>query len=225
MAIDAKRKKIIAHIMDTLRRIEPAGINADKMKTLLENMGTAEFSKYMQGLKDGSWVIPLEAPNLITRLKIEDIYKAAEAIGCKLFHRLRMKEPSTGRTIVTTEEYPVLRMTLRRPQQTIEKKMALSDSDRKLDAMTGQVTGDDQASAVSREEFAILYNRGNRETMREFALIRGGNPELYAQFRQELEETGAGHVDTHDPANRTRVAQTTDTLFRGMHLATTLPEN
>lgn len=222
MTVSEKKKKIVALVCSMLDYIDESGHNTELFKSQVGSMSDKDFAKYMQLLKEGKVQLNVEMPNLKSKFDMHRLYAAAKKLGVKIFVRLKKIEPISGKTILTEHEYPVLSLPIRRTQQIIEKKMSLPEGDRTLDALTGQVTGPDQAAALSKEEIQILYNRGLTNTLREMLQVRGGNPELWAEFKQQIEETGEADIDLNSIDVHTRVSQMTGVLLKSMHIDSNL---
>lgn len=220
--LSEKKKKIVDYVTKVYKTLDPSGYNSDRFKEFVEGMSENQFKEFVKKIKNGEYHFSIEMPNMVARMEVDNIYKAAEITKTKLFHRLQTTDPGTGVQYLTDEEYPVMLLPCRRTQQTIEHKMSLPKSDKTVNAMTGQVTGPDKASSINKEEIQILYNRGLTNTLKEFLNIRAGNPELYSKYSQQLEETGQANIDTDDPADRTRTSQTANVLLHGMHIASNI---
>lgn len=217
----AKRKQLVDTVVEIYDLLDPDGYNGKRFREKMEAMSEKEFASFIKLVKSGAWKASIEMPNLKSSYDMEKIYKAADKLGVKIFTKVRMFDQSTGVHYLTNKEYPVLSLPIRRAQQTIDHKMALPDGDTHIDAMTGQVTGPDHAARTTKPEVQILDNRGLKNTMKEFLQVRGGNPDAYAEFKQQLEETGEANIDTA-AAGRTRTAQTAGILLKGMHIDSNL---
>ena len=200
MAYKEKKQKIIDLVTSVFDKIdnEENGYNSQKFRALVEPMGEKRFNDFINHMRNGDYKISVEVPNMVARMDMDKLYEAADMIGSKIFQRLRITDPETGRVTLTNSEFPVLNLPIRRTQQTIEKKMNLPEGDTLTDALTGQVTGDDKASRMNNKEIQILYSRGLTQTLSELVQIRGGNPDKYAEFSQEIEETGTANQPVND---------------------------
>lgn len=210
-------KKLVSSVYDL---IDPSGYNTQRFEQQLDSMTDVKFKQWITQLKTGEARLTIEMPNMASQMTVGKLLSAAKLTNTALFQKLIRTDVATGRTYTTVHEYPTLELPVRRTQQTIEKKMRLPGADNTIDAITGQVTATDKASAIGKEEIQILFNRGLENTLKEFLRTRGGDPELFAKFVQQLEETGQADIDTDDPMTKTRVSESVNTMFAGMMLAT-----
>ena len=181
-------------------------------------MTPKEFNQWMTYVKDGKWVLHIVTPNMIVNLRNENLLKAADAVGAKLFHRIWMTDYSTGRKFLTDNEYLVLPLPIRRQQQFLDEKMSVPEDDKHIDGMTGQVTGDSKSTQITTPEINILAFRGLDTTLEEMVNVRGGNMVAYGEFRKQAEETGEVHLNELDPTTRSRTAVIAQVLLQAMHI-------
>lgn len=212
----SKRKKVIDFIIDIMNTLDPSKTNGNRYKETLSNMSDNEFHEFMTYLKDGQHQLSIIMPNLVLNPKMEDALKAADKLGIKFFHRLWLTDPATGKKYLTPNEYPVLRLPVRRQQQFIDEKISVPEHDKTIDGLTGQVTGDSRACSISHPEISILAARGLDKVAEEFISVRGGNIHKYGEFTRSAEETGAISLDALDPTSRTRTSVIAGVLLKSM---------
>ena len=217
-AITKKKKEIIDKICKICDIIDPSKLNSNRYHKILDHMSPKEFDKWMNYVKDGKWVLHIVAPNMVVNLKNENLLKAADAVGIKLFHRIWMTDNNTGRTFLTDNEYLVLPLPIRRQQQFLDEKMSVPEDDKHIDGMTGQVTGDSKATQITNPEINILAFRGLDTVLEEMVNVRGGNMVAYGEFRKQAEETGEIHMSELDPSTRSRTAVIAQVLLNAMHI-------
>ena len=217
-AINTKKKQIIDKICKICDLIDPSKINSNRYHRLLDKMTPKEFNQWMTYVKDGKWLLHIVAPNMIVNLRNENLLKAADAAGVKLFHRIWMTDYNTGRTFLTDNEYLVLPLPIRRQQQFLDEKMSVPEDDKHIDGMTGQVTGDSKSTQITTPEINILAFRGLDTTLEEMVNVRGGNMVAYGEFRKQAEETGEIHMNELDPTTRSRTAVIAQVLLNAMHI-------
>ena len=226
LAPDIKKKKqlITDYICSVCDIMDPTKLNSNRYHRLLDHMTDKEFDQWMNYVKEGKWKIHILAPNLVVKLTSANNLKAADKIKCKLFHKLWMKDASTGREYLTDNEYLILNLPIRRQQQFLDEKMSVPDNDRQIDGMTGQVTGDSKSSSVTNPEIQILAFRGLDATLEEFVNVRGGNIAAYSDFKRQAEETGEIKLNSLDPNTRSRVAVVGQVLLRSMMIDNNIVE-
>lgn len=217
-AISKKKREIIDKICKICDIIDPSKLNSKRYHRLLDDMTPKEFNQWMTYVKDGKWVLHIVAPNMVVNLKNENLLKAADAVGVKLFHRIWMTDSSTGRKFLTDNEYLVLPLPIRRQQQFLDEKMSVPDDDKHIDGMTGQVTGDSKATQITTPEINILAFKGLDNTLDEMVSVRGGNMVAYGEFKKQAEDTGIVHLNTLDPTTHSRTAVVAQVLLHAMHI-------
>lgn len=213
-----KRQKVEAHILKYFKKIEPSGYNEKRYKEMFAKMSDKQFDDWMKDIRDKKIKLVLFTPNLKVVLNIADLRNVAKELGIKLFEKILMTDKATGLRYLTNQEYLIIRLPIRRTRQFLMHKLSVPESDKRLDALTGQVTKPDKASSLSFVEAQFLHGRGLDKTILEFMKVRGGDIHAYAQFKQQLEETGTGSLDSLDANTVARSAVTLSTILKGMLL-------
>lgn len=219
-----KKTKVIKYVTECFDQMDPSGYNSQKFREYVEPMNETAFMAYIKRMASGEQPLRIIMPNMKTPMNMENLLAVAKKIGVKLFHRIRMVDPSTGVEYITPEEYPVFLLPIRRAQQTIEKKRSIASSDKMIDALTGQKAGDDVAAALSHPEIQVLNTRGLTNVLRELVQVRGGNVTSYGEYRTLLEDSGMVDLQQLDPTSRTRASMMVDVLFAGMHIESNVVE-
>jgi hypothetical protein len=212
------------HILKTIKLMDPSGFNNKRYEKFFSDMSDAQFDAYMKQLKAKKVKLVIYAPNLKVFLKNKDLLAAADHLKLKLFERLRMVDESTGKPYMTRHEYLVLRLPVRRARQFLMHKLSVAESDKKIDALTGQVTKPDQASSISFVETQLLGARGLDKTLLEFVKVRGGDVHSFASFKQQLEDNGEAILGSLDPSSVPRSAVVMGVILRCMFLDNNLVE-
>ena len=220
-----KRKKIEAYILSSLKLLDRhTDINQKYWKDKFASMSDADFDKFMHYIKEKKTNIHMFVPPLKVTLKNAELVDAAHKLGVKLMHRIWMTDPNTGMKYLTPEEYMVVQLPVRRQQQYLDEKISVPDNDKTIDGLTGQVTGDSKACAITNPEIQIMQARNLNSSLFEFVNVRGGNINSYAEFKRALEETGSVSLNSLDPSNRTRVAVMGGVLLTAMMIENNLAE-
>ena len=215
-----KRKAVLAYLEKHLNVADPSGHNWKLYKEYFAGMSDAQFDKYMNHLKNGDTQLAIFIDNGNHVIKPYNLVKAGEGLGIKMFERVR--EVKAGVELLTPEEYPILKIPIRRQEQTIKKKISLPSSKIKTNALTGQVTGDARASAISNPEIQVLASRGMDKALTEYLKVRGGDVTALSEFNRQLEETGECTLDEVGADSRAKSADLVNILLSGMGIQTTL---
>jgi hypothetical protein len=194
-----KRKAATDHLLKHIQLLDPTGYNTKRYIAMFSSMSDEEFDSYMINLKEKKFKLALYVPNMKIPLKMENLLRAADSLKLELFERLRMIDEVTQKKYLTTNKYLVLKLPVRRARQFLMHKLSVAESDKKLDALTGQVTRPDKASSISFVESQLLYARGLNRVLDEFVKVRGGDIHAFSTFKQQLEETGAARLEYVDP--------------------------
>ena len=213
-----KRKQIQDKILHILEIIDPGKSNKERYEKMFDSMSDKAFANFMTDLSQGRTKLTFFAPNFKTYIQQEDCLKAADELGLKIFERLRFKDKATGETFLTPHEYLITELPVRRTRQFLMHKLSVAENDKKLDALTGQVTADDKASSLSFVEAQLLYVRGLDKSLVEFMKVRGGDIHAFATFKQQLEESGQARLGSLDPNTIPRSAVVMSTVLKCMYL-------
>lgn len=223
--MNPKRKQVTEHILKHISTMEPSGYNTKRYENMFSKMSDQQFDQFMKDLKDGKIKLSVFAPNMKIILKIENLLKAADSLKLELFERLRLIDDVTKKKYLTTNKYLVVKLPVRRARQFLMHKLSVPDSDKKLDALTGQVTQDDKASSLSFVEAQLLYARGLDKVLDEFVKVRGGDIHAFSNFKQQLEEGGSARLSAIDPNTVPRSTVVMSTILKCMLLDNNLVEN
>ena len=214
----SKKQRIIDYVVSCLNLIDPTGDNGRRFSDFVSPMDDKEFAQYIQNLKDRKCHIDIIAPNMKKPLQLNNVFAAAHKINCKLFQRVWFYDMTTGKEFLSTEELPVFRLTVRRQEQMLDEKLSVPDKASKIDALTGQVTGDDKAGGFSMPEIQIMYSKGFKNILKEFIKIRGGDVHAFGEFERQLEETGDGSMDQIRIQSRARSGAVLSAWLEALHL-------
>lgn len=212
-----KRKQIQDKILKTMKLIEPGMTNHNRYQEMFDNMNDKQFDTFMKDLKEGKIKLTLFAPNMKVFIQQEDLLKAADDLGLELFERLRFKDKATGKYFLTPNKYLIAKLPVRRTRQFLMHKLSVAENDKKLDALTGQVTANDKASSLSYPEAQLMYARGLDKSIIEFMKVRGGDIHAFATFKQQLEESGEATLGSLDPNTLPRSAVVMSSILKSMY--------
>lgn len=212
-----KRKTIQDKILKTMKTMDPSLSNYKRYEEMFNSMDDKQFDRYMQDIKTGKVKISLFVPNMKVFIKQEDLLKAADDLGLELFERLRFKDKATGKYFLTPNKYLITKLPVRRTRQFLMHKLSVAENDKKLDALTGQVTSNDKASSLSYPEAQLMYARGLNKSLIEFMKVRGGDIHAFATFKQQLEESGEATLGSLDPNTIPRSAVIMSAILKSMY--------
>lgn len=216
--MNPKRKQVEELILKTVKTMEPKGTNYERYKKIFSEMSDAKFESYIKEIKDGRRKLTFLAPNMEVVLQQEDLMKAAVDLDVEFYSRLTFTDEVTGMKYTSPHKAIVLMLPIRRTRQYLHHGISVPDSDTHIEAISGQVTKPDQSSKFSFPEMQLLYGRGMTNTIVEFMKIRGGDINAYANFKQQLEETGHCSQQSLDSDTMARTVKITSLVLKCMGL-------
>jgi len=171
-----KRKKAQDTLLKYIGKITGGGFNVEKYTELFTSMSDAEFTKFMQGLKDKTITLCVIASHDGSAdISIENNFKIAKELGVEFFQRLSIKDQTTGERYMTPNRYLVYRLPIRKTAQLLTKGLRIPKNTRKVNMVTGQVTGPSRASMITMPETQLLLGMGLDKTVLELVKYRGGD--------------------------------------------------
>ena len=192
-----KRKKIEDLIFKTLSLMDPTLINAKKYQAMFAKMSDQQFAKWITDfLKDEKSNIRVDVEEFgggARVLKYENIEKAADFIGIKLYEYVYLPHLSSNpnRPIRTKQPVLVGWLNVKRTQQLASKKTGLAAGDSDRDEMTGSIKGDDKGGTMTAIENEVLAGVGADVILSEFSGSRGDNVKEYDNMLKEISEHGS----------------------------------
>lgn len=224
-----KRKKIENLIDQTLKLMDPTGINAKKYRNMFQVMSDQQFSKWITAfLADDKSNIRLDIEEFgdgSRSLKFENVEKAADNLGVKLFEYVYLPHVSSNpnRPIRTKQPVLVGWMNIKRPQQLVTKKTGLSLSDDNRDDMTGAAKGDSKGGTTTGIENELLAGVGGEVILSEISGARGDNIKEYDNMLKSIAENGSVRLaDIKTNAYDKPTLLAADMYFMAMGLKTDL---
>jgi len=172
----SKRKQAEDFILKWIKKITKSDKNVQLYKDLFKRMNNKEFEEFMEKLEKEEIILNIIVPHdgFDGKITIEENYKLAKELGFDFFQHLLI-EREDGTYIKTPDKYEILLLPFRRTKQTIDKGISVSDDAKRIDMLTGQVTGDSQASKLTYPELQVLVGLGLQDSLIELMRDRGGD--------------------------------------------------
>ena len=192
-----KRKKIEELIDKTLTLMDPSGINAKKYRNMFRNMSDKQFSdwitRFLADDKSNIRVDIEEFGDSSRKLRYENIEKAANFLGIKLFEYVYLPHVSSNpnRPIRTKQPVLVGWLNIKRTQQFVTKKTGLATSDDNRDDLTGAAKGDSKGGTTTGIENELLAGVGGDVILSEISGARGDNVREYDNMLKAISENGS----------------------------------
>ena len=192
-----KRKRIQDLIDKVLRALDVSGKNAEKYRKMFQVMSDQLFEQWIKGfLADDKSNIRVDIEEFgpdSRRLRYENIEKAADILGIKIFEYVYMPHLSTdsNRPVRTKEPVLVGYLNIKRPQQMVMKKTGLTLTDTNRDENTGAVKGESKAGTTTGVENELLAGVGADLILSEISGARGDNVTEYDNMLEQISRNGS----------------------------------
>jgi hypothetical protein len=189
-------------------------------------MDDKKFEKFFKDfLKDYKENFTLDIVEFEHDLKMENCEKAAKVLGIPLMEYIYMPHLSMVKkhTVVSKEKCLVGYINIKRTQQLLHKKNALSTSNEKISATTGQVTQSDKNARDSDIEASMLVALGADKILQELHGPRADDQVMKREMNQSISTKGYVTLDELDnlPTNKVTL-NTVNTYLLGMGLKSDL---
>lgn len=214
----AAEKVILADL--ALYDNSPSKENVKNYAEYFASMSDAEFDAFIDRLDKQTEYIQMKVPNFQGKdLTFEEILEIGDKVGYKFFERIWLTDRATGITTLSTHEYMILVLPLRRQSQSLMGKMSTAEDNSHIDTLTDQPTGESKTSSLSFVETQVVSNQGIRKPLEEFLRVRGGNLKALAKFEQQFLEYGEGSLDAPGmEQGKVKSVQNAAIYLRAMHL-------
>lgn len=191
-----KRQKIQNLIDRVMKAMDPSGTNAKKYQNLFAKMNDKQFSEWItRFLQDekSNFRLDIEEYNSNRVLKYENVEKAANILGIKLYEYVYIPHISSNPNRPVRTKHPVLvgYLNIKRTQQFVTKKTGLATSDTDRDEQTGAAKGDSKGGTTTGIENELLAGVGGEEVLAEISGARGDNTVEYDNMIAAISETGS----------------------------------
>lgn len=212
-------------LLSWLRQISPNNTDIPRYEAFLSQMSDKAFAVYMDELKSGTKYLTLTIPNFTKTFHhtLEHGVAVADKMGVELFQRLWFGETEE----VPAHLAPIPRLVglvpVRLASQRLAKKMSIPKSQRVVNSLTGQVTGESKGAGISYPELRVCAAMNLENTMVELMKYRGGDLRGAAAFTASLVRTGRASVKALSYfASGVESTATLKSYLTSCHLKTTL---
>lgn len=199
--MNPKRLKTTEFICNYIGRI--AGPENKKLiKDTLNNMSDSEFDTYMKKLRDNTEVIPVVRPTGSSSINfnVANNIEIARELGYSFEQHVTYKGSGDLPDIKSPIKQVVLLLPFRRAAQLGQKGISVSHSAKKIDPITGQVTGDSQAVKLTLPEIQLANGMNIPKAISELLSARGGDSGKLKALEVYLSKQGSvtgNAIDEH----------------------------
>lgn len=217
-------KKIIDFITDICAGDKR---NVDIYKDAFSKMNDKQFREYMQGIKDGTKKLTLQAPNFDNSfINMENLQLVAKKYKFNLYEKLWVTPEDGGPTYLTPPKYLIIKVPVRRQAQLLVKKISIPENNRVVDKLSGQPTGPSKGAKISLPETQILDALNLPNTLLELLKIRGGDEGAFRAYNTSISRTGyASQAELANYATGVDSTATFAAIMTACHYKTTGLDN
>ena len=193
------RKQAEAYLYKTLDAVTGTKDNSNLWRKRLSKLSNAAFRKVLVNWVENRDKLHVFVPNdSATKINIKKCLGLANDVGFEYFERLRIPATSVDPAYVTSAPHMVTVGPIKRPSQSLAKKISTSTDDTQLDLLTQQARGDSDSAALTYPELQLLAQTGLTVTATEFIKNRGGDRGMYNASVAQIEATGRTDMATTD---------------------------
>jgi hypothetical protein len=211
-------------ILKNIEALLPGNSDTPRYKAYLEGLNDKAFEAYMADLKSGAKFLTITAPNFAkSTLSLERNYALADRLKLSFHHKLWFEGDGDTPTFLSPIEYMVVKLPLRLASQRLAKKMSIPKTQRVVNTLTGQPTGDSKGASISYPELRVCAAMGLDNTMIELMKYRGGDVRGGMALNASLMRTGRANIETLSHfASGVESTNTLKTFLTSAHLKNTL---
>ena len=214
--IVSNRLEIEKLIYDTFNELDPTGVNTRKYKEMFSTMSNEKFAQYMKKfLADDTENFILDIVDFERDVKMEHCEAAAKVIGIPLMETVFMPHITMDKNnvVATKEKCLVGYLNVKRTQQMVQKKNAVSISNEKKSSLTGQVVNKDKNARDTDIEASMLVALGADKILQEFHGPRSDDPVMKRQMNKSISTKGYVLLDELDNLPTNKVTLNTVNAF------------
>lgn len=218
--VGALREDVTNKVVEYLSMFAGYNDSVKNTEAMLNDLSDKEFFSYIETLGAGENILPYTKPNFSkTKITVKKNLQIAKKLGHNFFQRIWITDDKTGVTYLTPVPYLVVDIMFARQQQHLEKKASIPSTNKVIDELTGQVTGESKGSSLSLPEMQVMYSQGLTQSIRELYKFRGGDNEGYRRLTQFAMQTSEASMDAiDDGTTRTKSGIILNVFLHGMHL-------
>lgn len=219
-----KRKQAEQVLLTMIEELAPGSPNTQMYRDMLAGMSDEQFDEFIKGLKSGDKFLVIQQHNLDKKyISVERNLKLARKWGHEFFEKIWLDPKNGAPRYLSNERYLIIRLTLRRLAQILQKKISIPENNRSIDLLTGQPTGASKGSKISYSELQILQARDLPNTITELIKYRGGDLIGFAAMNDQIHKTGGASIDSLSKlGTETKSNVVLHTYLTSMHLESTL---
>lgn len=221
--IKSIRKKYENALYEFMDDMDPSGYNSENYKEAFSKMSDKDFIQMCKDflIKDDNnfsiEIKQMESPK-DGGISLEKIKNIAKKHNIKLVEYMFMpfRNPS-GEPLCSYTRVPVLYSPVRRFfQQMLQHKNSISNSNTKINPMTGQVTGDDKTASTTNIQTYSLTITNRQNALKEYLGPRADDTVAKQDMLTQIENTGRYRISDGPPmqTHNKRAINTAETFAK-----------
>lgn len=193
----ANRKKTEEFILRYIDKMLPGSPNKDVYDAYFKSLSDAQFEQFMLDLESGKHQLSITAPNFSKhKLSVERNIAIAKELGHDYFQQLWISETAECPKYLTPIKYFVVDLPGRRASQSLVKKISVQETDKTVDILSGQPTGDSRKGAkISFPELQVMAAMGLDNTVIELMKFRGGDVKGRNAMNAMIDRHGVANLE------------------------------
>ena len=218
------RQQAERFIIKCISLLTKSEFNVKRYETYFQSLSDAEFARYIDDLKSGAKFLTIQVPNFSkTNITVENNIKLAKDLGHSFFEKLWIGPKGNVPAYLTPVEFLVVDLPLRRASQMLIKKLSVSEHNRSLDVLSGQVAGESKSSKISYPELQVAAAMDLEDSLIELIKYRGGDARSGHALDAMLKKYGHASIASLKPySSGVESTKTLKTFLNSAHLKSTL---
>lgn len=192
------RQAAEAELLAGLELIAPGCSDIERYKQRFAKLTNAEFDAFIQRLRSGEETLQLTIPPGTEGklINIERNMKVAAKWNHSFHQRIWMPADGDNPAYLTPISYFVCKEPVRIASQRIAKKASIPKTQRVINSLTGQMTGESKGASFSFPELRLCVAMGLKHAPTELMKYRGGDLRGNAALNASLVRLGSASLDT-----------------------------
>lgn len=218
------RKAAQEHILKYIGKITGDKHNVQIYERLFASMNDKQFEQWIDDLDKEKTILSVTIPNFgMNGISIERNLEIAKELGVSFFQHLWIEHQDKSGSYKTPVTYMVVDLPVRRASQILKKKISVPESNKSVDVLTGQFSGNPRGASISYVEMQVLAGMGLDNTVVELIKYRGGDRKGFTAMNAMIGKYGKANLKTlANFASGVESTKTFSTLLTCAHLKNNL---
>lgn len=185
------RKRAEEFVLDILERMAPGNPNVEETRKKFASMTDKDFAEFVEAIEKEEQGFVFVQPNFADhKVTTANNLKLDKDLDFSFFTTVERVDPDTGLKFIRPKPSMLLSVYVRRQSQTNENKISIPDDDKRVDAYTGQATGESKGASVTATEVQLQHAQRMDMINLEQLKYRGGDEVGYRMLKRQAYENG-----------------------------------